>query len=133
QARLPDYMLPAAFVLLDSFPVTLNGKVDRRALSSFDMARPELESSFTAPRTPIEEILVQVWADLLRLERVGIHDNFFDSGGHSLLATQMISRLRETFQVELPLRSLFELPTVAQLSAHIEVMRRETQEVLLTP
>jgi len=95
------------------------GKVDRMALPSPGSARPALEESFVAPRTPVEEALARIWAGVLKLEQVGIHDNFFDLGGHSLLATQIISRVRNTFQLELPLRALFESPTVASLAVQI--------------
>ena len=113
--KLPEYMSPSAFVMLDSLPLTPNGKIDRRALPAPDHARPELSGTFVAPRTPIEEMLAGIWAEVLRLDQVGIHDNFFELGGHSLLATQVISRLRDTFQVDVPIRSLFEITTVATL------------------
>jgi acyl carrier protein len=113
--KLPDYMVPSAFVVLDEMPLTPSGKVDRRALPEPSQLRPELESEFVVPRTPAEELLAEMWARTLKLERVGIHDNFFDLGGHSLLATQLISQVRKTFRIELPLRSLFEEPTVSGL------------------
>ncbi len=122
--KLPEYMLPSAFVLLEAFPVTPNGKVDRRALPEPDQADAEPSATFVAPRTPTEEILVGVWAQVLGIKRVSIHDNFFELGGHSLLATQIISRLRDVFQVELPLRSLFEAPTVAGLAEKVERARQ---------
>ena len=112
-------MIPSAFVILDALPLTPNGKVDRKALPVPDQSRPELEESYQAPRTPIEEMLVGIWAEVLKLEKIGIHDNFFDLGGHSLLATQVISHIRAAFQVELPLRSLFEKPTVVGLAEAI--------------
>jgi amino acid adenylation domain-containing protein len=121
---LPSAMAPSALVFLDELPLTPNGKVDRRALPAPDPTRPELEGAFVAPRNPVEEVLAGIWADVLKLERVGIHDNFFDLGGHSLLATQVISQIRETFSVKLPLRSLFESPTVAGLAECIEVVLR---------
>ncbi|MFB2976514.1 amino acid adenylation domain-containing protein [Microseira sp. BLCC-F43] len=117
--KLPEYMVPSAFVMLKSLPLTPNGKVDRVALPECDRAQQELERTFVAPRTPVEEILAGIWAKILGLEQVSIHDNFFDLGGHSLLATQVISRMRETFKVELPLRCLFESPTVAELAQQI--------------
>ncbi|MEH2221001.1 MAG: amino acid adenylation domain-containing protein [Nostoc sp.] len=123
KAKLPEYMVPYAFVLLESLPLTANGKVDRRALPKPDLDSTLLEK-YVAPRTPIEEMLVQIWAQVLKVEQVGIHNNFFELGGHSLLATQIISRLPETFGISLLLRSLFESPTVAQLS---EVILRELQ------
>jgi acyl carrier protein len=114
--RLPDYMVPAAFVLLQKLPLTPTGKVDRRALPAPDMSRPELGVSYVAPRTPVEQVLTQIWADVLCREQIGIHDNFFDLGGHSLLATRVSAQVRDTLQVELPLRSLFDAPTVAELA-----------------
>jgi acyl carrier protein len=111
--QLPDYMLPSAFVFLEALPLTPNGKVDREVLPPPDTSRPELSSTFVAPRTPIEETLAEIWTELLNLERVGIYDSFFDLGGHSLLAIQLISRVRGVLDVELPLRTLFEDPTVA--------------------
>jgi acyl-coenzyme A synthetase/AMP-(fatty) acid ligase len=120
--KLPDPMVPSAFVLLDALPRTPHGKLDRRALPAPDQNRPELQSAFVAPRTPTEKLLAETWAGVLKLERIGIHDNFFELGGHSLLATQVISRLRDAFRVDLPLRSLFESPTVACLAERIETL-----------
>ncbi|MBW4493171.1 MAG: amino acid adenylation domain-containing protein [Oscillatoria princeps RMCB-10] len=116
--KLPDYMVPSAFVLMEALPLTPNGKVDRRALPAPDL-RPELDGSFVAPRTAIEEKLACIWAEVLNLELVGINDNFFELGGHSLKATQLMSQLRAAFKIELPLRQLFESPTVAELAATI--------------
>jgi amino acid adenylation domain-containing protein len=117
--KLPDYMVPSAFVRLDAIPLTPNGKIDHRALSAPDQTRSYLEETFVAPRTPIEERLVEIWAEVLHNEQIGIHDNFFELGGHSLLATQIISRISEAFAVELSLRSLFETPTVVGLAESI--------------
>jgi acyl carrier protein len=120
QQKVPDYMVPSVFVVLDSFPLTPNGKIDRRALPAPDGIRPELEARYAAPRTATEEVLAQIWADVLGLERVGIHDHFFSElGGHSLLATQLISRLRDRFGIELPLTVIFEQPTIATLATTI--------------
>jgi len=116
KSRLPEYMLPAVFMLLDRFPHTPSGKVDHRSLPIPEDSRPELEAAYVAPRTPTEEMLAALVAEVLHLERVGIHDNFFELGGHSLLATQVISQVRERFSVELPLRKIFEMPTVEGLA-----------------
>ena len=114
--KLPDYMVPSAFVFLDKLPLTSNGKVDRKALPAPDQSRPELEESHVTPRTPVEEIVASIWSEVLNLENVGIHDNFFDLGGHSLKATRVNSRLCTIFKIDLPLRLLFEHPTVESLA-----------------
>jgi acyl carrier protein len=129
EKKLPDNMVPSAFVMLDAFPLTPNGKVDRRALPAPDLTRPEIEEPFVAPRSHVEEVLAQIWADVLRLEQVGIHDNFFELGGHSLLATQVVSRVRDAFQVELSLPSFFEAPRVETLSKIIEEARLDTTTI----
>ena len=118
-------MIPASFVLLDALPLTPNGKVDRRALPAPDDARPEQAGDFVAPSTPIEELLSRLWAEVLRVESVGMRDDFFALGGHSLLATRLVSRVRESFGVELPVRSLFEAPTVRDLAGHVEAALRD--------
>src|SRR5262249_52044248 len=122
--KLPEYMVPSAFVILKAMPLTPNGKIDRRALPAPERSRSQLDSDFTAARTPIEEMTAGIWAELLGVEQVGVHDNFFELGGHSLLATQVISRLRDAFQIELPLRTLFVSPTVAEtaqkIASHLE-------------
>ena len=120
---LPDYMVPSTFVFLDTLPMTPNGKLDRRALPAPDHTRPELEDAFVAPRNPIEEGLAEIWAQVLGLERIGVEDDFFELGGHSLLATQVVSRIRNAFRLELPLRALFEEPTVAALAVEIEKLQ----------
>jgi amino acid adenylation domain-containing protein len=120
--RLPDYMVPATFVTLAALPLTPNGKVDRKALPA-----PEWQGdarSYVAPRTPVEEVLAGIWTGLLGLERVGAADHFFDLGGHSLLATRLVSRLRTAFNVELPVRDLFEAPTLAALAARVAASMR---------
>jgi acyl carrier protein len=124
RGKLPEYMVPSAFVALEQLPLSPNGKVDRNALPVPEGARPELEEAYVAPATAMEQALAELWAEVLGLQRVGTQDNFFELGGHSLLATQVISRLRKTLQVELPLRALFEAPTVAALAERIEEVRR---------
>ncbi len=122
KTRLPKYMIPAQFIIMDALPLSLSGKINRRALPIPTQLRPQLENAYVAPRTSIEQELAQIWSDLLGMEQtdqpspVGIYDNFFDLGGHSLLATQMASRLRDNFQVEIPLRDLFTATTVADQS-----------------
>jgi acyl carrier protein len=121
---LPEYMTPATFVAMDAFPLSPNGKMDRRALPAPGRERPELLEAFVAPRTPIEEVVADVWSDLLGVEQVGIHDNFIELGGHSLLATRLAARLQEVFSIEAPLRALFESPTVAQQCEQLESLGR---------
>ncbi|WP_445310266.1 amino acid adenylation domain-containing protein [Microcoleus vaginatus] len=123
--KLPDHMIPSAFVQLEAVPLTPNGKVDRRALPVPDATRTDLEEDFVAPRTPVEKVLVEIWAEVLGVERVGIHDKFLELGGHSLLAIRIVSRLRDTLKVELPISSLFASPTVADLAKRIEAGDRE--------
>lgn len=129
QARLPNHMLPAIFVLLDAMPLTSNGKVDRLALPAPNPARPALAAAFVSPRTPTEEVLAGIWATVLGVAEVGVHDNFFDLGGHSLMAIQVLSRLRDVLQVEVPVRALFEAPTVADLALYIETTQPEAPGV----
>lgn len=118
--RIPDYMIPSAFVTLDRLPLTPNGKLDRHALPTPAADRPDLENRYAAPRNDTERAMAQAWSEVLGVAQVGIHDSFFDLGGHSLLATQVISRLRDSLRVELPLRVLFEKPTIAALAEAIE-------------
>jgi len=127
---LPEYMVPVNFIPLEQFPVTPSGKIDRNALPAPDQSRPELETIYVAPRNPIEEKLATICAELLALKQVGIHDNFFDLGGHSLLATQFLSRIKNSFQIDLPLRRIFEKPTIAELALEIEV---EQKKGIVTP
>ncbi|MET7339246.1 amino acid adenylation domain-containing protein, partial [Nonomuraea sp. NPDC005650] len=116
---LPDYLIPSAFVELAAFPLSPNGKIDRAALPVPDGSRPELAGGYQAPVTPTEQLLAKIWADLLGVDQVGVHDNFFDLGGHSLLATQAITRIRSTFGTDLALTALFDHPTVGALATAI--------------
>jgi aspartate racemase len=117
--KLPEYMLPAAVVFLAGLPRTSNGKLDRRALPAPQHESPALDAGERRPRTPVEERLAALWAETLGLEQVGLHENFFALGGHSLLATRVTSRVRQAFGVELPVRALFEAPTVAGLAVAV--------------
>ena len=117
--KLPEYMIPSVFIKLDSLPLTPNGKVDRKALPAPDQKRPELEKEFVAPGTPTEIKLAEIWCRLLNLKEVGVNDNFFELGGHSLLATQLISMIEDAFQVDIPLRKVFEMPTVCGLAESV--------------
>ncbi|MBW8877601.1 MAG: amino acid adenylation domain-containing protein, partial [Acidobacteria bacterium] len=125
-SKLPEYMVPSAFVVLDWLPLTASGKVDRRALPAPEMGE---RGEYVAPRTEIERWLCEIWEELLGVERVGIEDNFFDLGGHSLLATQVVSRVRSALGVEVPLRTIFECPTIEGLSARLP----EVNEGLVLP
>ena len=128
---LPQYMVPSAFLVLEKLPLTPNGKLDRKALPV--PAARDMATEAVAPRTPIEELLVGIWESVLGVEQVGIHDNFFELGGHSLLAMRVISRLRDQFAIDLPVRSLFESPTVAELGARIERMRSQEPTEAIPP
>ncbi|MEO0855002.1 MAG: phosphopantetheine-binding protein, partial [Cyanobacteria bacterium J06648_11] len=132
QQQLPDVMVPTAFMLLEEFPRTSNGKVDLQALPAPDLL-DAAGHTYVAPRTEVERAIAQIVAQLLRVERVGLDDNFFAMGGHSLLATQAISRLRRAFDVELPLATLFEQPTVAGLARAIETLMRQDSALAAPP
>jgi acyl carrier protein len=134
---VPEYMVPASFVVLEALPLTATGKVDRNALPEPEQVRPELAQVYVAPQTAVEEVLCGIFSEVLQVEPVGVRDSFFELGGHSLLATQISSRVRLAFQVELPLRRLFEAPTVEGLAKaildHCEERERveQTAELLL--
>lgn len=117
--KLPEYMIPSTFVLLDALPLATNGKVDRSALPPPALVRPELDTPFVSPRTPFEETVAAIWAEILGVDRVGIHDNFLDLGGDSLVAAQIISRAFNTFRLEVPLPLFFGAPTVAEMATLI--------------
>lgn len=129
--RLPAYMMPSAFVRLDTLPLTANGKIDRRALPAPEFFRPDVGETFVAPRNATEEMLAKIWSEVLVLEQVGIHDNFFELGGHSLVAIQTIARVRAAFQVDLPVHILFLEPTVAKFAAKIVEAKNASQELAL--
>ncbi|PSF28880.1 non-ribosomal peptide synthetase, partial [Aphanothece hegewaldii CCALA 016] len=142
QDKLPEYLIPAVYVILDAFPLTPNGKIDlaeirfaaRNALPKTDLLNNDLS---IAPRNSTEQLIADIWTDILKLEKVGIYDNFFELGGHSLLATQIMSRVREEFKIEIPLRTLFETPTIIGLAEFIinqqlEQVDDELLESLLT-
>jgi amino acid adenylation domain-containing protein len=130
---LPDYMVPSVFVALDALPLTPNGKVDRKAMPPPDFAAAEGAHLGAEFSTPIEEVIAGIWADVLRLEQVGRRDQFFDLGGHSLLATQVMSRIRKAFEIDLPLRALFESPSVAALAERVQALQREQRGLSAPP
>jgi acyl carrier protein len=123
RSALPDYMVPSAFVIMDGFPLTASGKVDRRALPVPDFDS-YVSRSYEAPQGEVEEVLAGIWEELLRVQRVGRNDNFFDLGGHSLLGMQVVVRVRSLLSVELPMRALFDFPTLEQMSAQVDALRR---------
>jgi len=129
QQKLPNYMVPNAFVLLNALPLTPNGKVDRRALPGPDTATRNLSTGFVLPRTPIEAQLAQIWSEVLGVERIGVKDNFFELGGHSLLATQVLSEINSAFGLDLSIQTMFESPTVAGIATYIEVVDLVTQDL----
>jgi acyl carrier protein len=113
---LPDYMMPSTFVILDQLPYLPNGKVDLKSLPIPDKARPHLDTPMVSPRTPIEQTLSEIWSEVLDIKDVGVDDSFHELGGHSLAASRVISRVIESFRVELPVKSLFESPTIANMA-----------------
>lgn len=131
--RLPEYMLPAAIVEIEEFPLTPNGKIDRRALPAPERSRSDLETAFQAPRTRTEQVLASIWSEILKVDQIGIHDNFFQLGGHSLLAVRVISRIRVAFGLEVPLRSFFESPTIAECADQIEKQLRDAASPQMPP
>jgi amino acid adenylation domain-containing protein len=134
QQRLPEYMIPQAFVLLDKLPLSPNGKIDKKALPTPGQAHPDFAASYVAPRTPVEEKLTAIWCEVLTLSKAGVHDNFFTQlGGHSLTATQLFSRIRKSFEIEVPIRKIFEGPTIAQLAKCIEEYCSQPQAAILPP
>ncbi|MEL5959802.1 amino acid adenylation domain-containing protein, partial [Streptomyces sp. CLV115] len=132
QRQLPDYMVPSTYLTLDHLPLTPNGKVDTKALPAPDGHRPELATTYTAPRNSTEEIITGVWSDVLGIDTIGIHDNFFELGGHSLLATQVTSRLRQRLGSDVPVRALFSSPTPATLAEAVRELGT-AEEAALVP
>jgi hypothetical protein len=124
---LPHFMVPSFFVMLDSFPQTTSGKIDVRALPKPETFRSELDDDFVAPRTAAEKELSEIWCKLLKVERVGIHDNFFDLGGHSLLLTRLASHILRAFQVNVSIPVLFNGPTVLEMSEAIAIKQMEQE------
>src|SRR5262249_27031380 len=120
--KMPEYMIPSSFVVLETLPLTPNGKVDRDRLPPLDGTRPPLTKEVDLPRTEIEELIAQIWREVLKIEDVGIFDNFFELRGHSLLATQIVARLQEAFNKDVPLRVLFDAPTIAELAEELETI-----------
>jgi acyl carrier protein len=118
RGSLPEYMVPAAVLVLDALPLTPNGKLDVRALPAPELA--SAEARYVAPRTPVEEVLAEIWAEVLRLERVGVHDSFFDLGGHSLLIMRLLARIQATFDLEISIRTVFSMPTLEAMAGEIE-------------
>src|SRR5262249_18286087 len=116
QRELPEYMIPVTFVSLSHFPLTPNGKLDRQALPAPDQTRPELSIDYVAPRNALEKAIAKLWRELLQVEQVGIHDNFFDLGGHSLLLIRLIEKLKGIVNTQVPLIDLFRFPTVNSLA-----------------
>jgi acyl carrier protein len=120
KARLPDYMIPSQFMVLDKLPLTPNGKIDRKVLSDLSANVDSLEGEWVAPRTREEKLLADIWADVLGIERVGIHNNFFDLGGHSLQAVQLISKIALALNIDVSVKQLFLYPTIAQLAEQLK-------------
>ena len=118
--KLPDFMIPSAYIFLESFPLTPNGKIDRRSLPIPAQTRPEIDSAYTSPRSPVEDALTGLWTEILDLEKIGVYDNFFELGGHSLLITQLVSRINQIFSITLSILNIFENPTIADLAIWIE-------------
>jgi amino acid adenylation domain-containing protein len=133
KTKLPDYMIPSAFVVLERFPLTPNGKINRKAMPAPAAERPESKHGFTPPRTLTEEALAKIWRELLRQEVIGIDDNFFESGGHSLLAMQLMARVRNEFKTELSLRNIFEAPTIAELATILDQKKNQAAMTPLQP
>ena len=133
KAKLPEFMVPSFFVWLDAMPLTPNGKIDRKQLPEPEWGQVASAAGYVAPRNQTEVLVASIWADVLGIEQVGVHDNFFELGGHSLLATRVASRLRETFAKEVPIRAIFERPTVAELSETLGAIGQNETEAQMLP
>lgn len=129
KVKLPDYMVPSAFVFLKELPLTAHGKLDRKALPDPDYDQRELTETFVAPRNAVEESIAAVWSEVLGKPQIGVHDNFFDLGGHSLKATQVVSRLRKKFRNHIPLRHIFEYPTIAEFAAVLGQQQEKEKDI----
>jgi nonribosomal peptide synthetase DhbF len=129
RAHLPDYMIPSGFVFLDAIPLTPNGKVDRKALPIPDESLPDQKADYVAPRNEVEEVMAEIWADVLGIKKVGVFDHFFELGGHSLSATRLASRIRAAFGVELSIAKVFDSPQLVELAGFVEEARRSGQIV----
>jgi len=126
---LPEIMIPSSFVVLDSFPQTPNGKIDRKALPAPDLSQQASSESFVEPETLVEKTVSQIWRELLGVDRIGAHDNFFELGGHSLSAVQLGMRLKQTYMIDVPLRSLFEAPTVSAIAGLVNSMQPKADRI----
>jgi acyl carrier protein len=127
EVQLPHYMIPSTFMVLEDLPLMPNGKLDRKALPMPDQTREDLDGNYVAPGNDVERKLAEIWQELLDIDRIGIHDNFFkDLGGHSLLATQVVSELGSALEMTIPTRSMFEHPTIAAFGVYLEDMVMET-------
>ena len=133
ESKLPNYMVPAAFVMLEALPLTPNGKVDRKALPAPDDSRPELEAVYQAPQTEVEKAIAKIWQELLHVEDVGIHDNFFELGGHSLLLVQVHSKLQNIFERDFPLVEMFQYPTISHLAGYLSQESNEQESITQHP
>jgi acyl carrier protein len=126
--ELPAAMVPSNYVFLEAFPYTPNGKIDRKALPRPDAAAEQHDVEYVAPRTPVEVAIAAIWQQVMKLDRVGLHDNFFDLGGHSLLATQVVARVRDSLHIDLQLRHLFQVPTLKELAGIVEILENSTKD-----
>jgi acyl carrier protein len=119
----PSYMVPQAILILQRMPLTPSGKIDRKALLAHEDLLSGRTQAYVAPGNPVQQTMAELWSELLNVEKVGIHDDFFEAGGHSLLATRLVSHIRRAFDVEIPLRSLFESPTISQISELVQSIK----------